>query len=500
MYEEAIYKILISVYVMGYLYLISYGVIISDRNSYNVKILNGINIASIFLFLLGYKLFDTNSVYIQNKIYEVYFVLEQVLIGLFYLFTIKICKPYLKTDWRYTLYVFLFPIITTIGLMFGFIDLTYAQISYFSNYDLLTSLLYDKTLVYTSIFYFICLLAMSIKVILEKIKMSKSYKLYYISFLVLFTTVLIYEIVKASNLLSEIDIFFFLPTVVLIMNIITYRYVNEAKIVLSREHVFNKLSTSYVIVDNNSNIVDYNTTFKDNFLNDISKSEKNNLNNILNYFKYETLSDYENEYIFIKEYEDKTKYFTMTDTELISAQEVKVGKLVEFIDITDKISLIKQQDELLNTDELTGLYSRRFYYDAVENYSKEEYLPIAFLSCDINNLKVVNDTFGHKFGDKYIIHNARELEKIFPDTAIISRVGGDEIVALIPNCKDGDAREMIRQVEVKNEEIIVKPYNKVDISVGYAIMSSLNDNPEDILALADQRMYEHKAKNKKGRK
>lgn len=499
MYENAVYKILISIYLLVYLYLISYNLIISNKKNYNTFTLNVVNLISVCLFLLGYRIYESESVYIQNQTYQVYFLLEQFCVGILYLFMIGLCKPYLKIDWKYKLYIFIFPLILISGALLGYVNIGFMSNAFFSDYDRITSLVYDNSMTYTSTFYSVAMLSLIIKVIIEKINVSKSYKKYYASYLLLFMGLIVYEFYVLSNILSSLDLIFFYSTIVVLLNIITFNYVNESNLALSRDHVFNKLSTAYVMIDSDGNVIDYNTKFEENLLLYTDKADRTNLNNILGYFNFETLKEYEGDYILTREINDRTNYYVSVFTDLIGEQEEQVGKLVEFIEISDKIELIKRQSELLNIDELTGLYSRRYYYDVIDSFNKKEFLPLCFISMDINNLKVVNDTFGHKFGDKYLVTNSKAVKDLLPQNSVIARVGGDEIVAIIPNCKNSLVREILENIERMNSEVTIKPFEKVDISIGYAMKTELNQDSDDILTKADENMYIHKAKNKKGR-
>ncbi len=499
MYIEAIYRIIISIYILIYFHLISYEFLIHKKKNYNMTSLKLINILSVFLFLVGYKIYLTDSIYIKNQYYEIYFICEQIIISMLYMFMLKLCKPYIKIDWRYRLYVYIYPVITAVLIIFGSIDIYFTGNIFFQNYDMTTMLAYENTLLYTSAFYTLIAIIVILKLLLEKISITRTYRAYYFAYFTLFFALIIYKLYMMASLLSMLDLVFFNSTIIIFINIVTFRYVSETNLLLSREHVFNKLSTAYVMVDNNSNIIDYNNNFEKLFLIYVSKQDRLNLNNVLDNFKFEKVKEYKDEYIFIKETIDKKEYYIIVSTNLGDEENEVVGHLMEFIDITHKIELIKEQSNLLNIDELTGLYSRRYYYDVVENYNEKKYLPVGFFSFDINNLKVINDTYGHKFGDKYLIANSKAIKQILPNNAVVVRVGGDEIIAIVPNCKEISAREIFDKIEKKNKEVKMKPYDNVDVSIGYAMKTTLAQNSDDVLAVADENMYIHKQKNKKGR-
>ncbi len=500
MYLSTFYKMLTSIYLIIYLYLIFYSLIIHKKNNVDRFLLNIINIMSVLLFLLGYRIYASDSIYIKNQSYELYIICEQLIISMLYIFILGLCKPYIKIDFKYRLYVYIYPTITAIAILTGLVDINFTGREIFLNYDIVTTLMYDNTILYTNSFYSLMIIVIILKLLLERISASRSYRTYYISFLILFFALIIYKIYMMANLINMLDLVFFNATLMIFINLIVFKYIGERNLLLSREYVFNKLSTAYVMVDNNLNIADYNMNFEKLFLSCVDKEDRTNLNKLLAKFKFEKLKEYNDEYIFIKETQNEKKYYVIVSTNLGDVEDETVGKLIEFIEITDKIELIKKQSNLLNIDELTGLYSRRYYYEVVEDYNKKEFLPVGFFSFDINNLKVINDTYGHKFGDKYLIANSRALSELLPSNSVIARAGGDEIIAIVPNCDEVLAKEIFDKVESKNKEITVKPYNKVDVSVGYALKTSLVQNSDDILTIADENMYIHKQKNKKGRK
>ncbi len=316
--------------------------------------------------------------------------------------------------------------------------------------------------------------------------------------------IIVYKAYSISKLLSDVDLAFFVVTIIILTNIVVLKYINEAKLVLSRERVFNKLSTAYVIVDSNGTIVDYNTSFEVSFLEVVDNKYRKNLNNLLGEFKFEksfeNSKEYKNDIILKKEAKNTSSYYIMISTRLGEAEGDIVGKLVEFIDITDRIELIRKQNDLLNLDELTGLYSRRYYYNIIEEYNEDEYLPIGFFSFDINNLKIINDTYGHEYGDKYLKINSRTIkEEILPEEAISARVGGDEIISIILNCNDDIISKIEENLNKKNSESTIKPYDKINVSMGYELKRSVLEESSDILAIADKKMYKHKEELKRGK-
>ena len=121
------------------------------------------------------------------------------------------------------------------------------------------------------------------------------------------------------------------------------------------------------------------------------------------------------------------------------------------------------------------------------------------LYADIDNLKEINDTFGHKEGDAALIETANILKSNYRESDIIARIGGDEFV-VIPVGTAGDDIEKIvdrlkKSLEIYNSER--KHEYRLSLSIGVTYYDP--ENPfsiEELLIQADKLMYEHK-KNKK---
>lgn len=156
-----------------------------------------------------------------------------------------------------------------------------------------------------------------------------------------------------------------------------------------------------------------------------------------------------------------------------------------------------------NTDQLTGLFNRN-YFDRVYTEWKEKARPekpFSVIFGDINGLKRINDTYGHHAGDLLIksctnllIHAARHSDQVF-------RLGGDEVIILCPSTKLTQAEELIKRIRVGMETLIVPCADEVTgevteerayLSLGAAC--SLEQGPEEVVALADQRMFDAKEK------
>ena len=173
-----------------------------------------------------------------------------------------------------------------------------------------------------------------------------------------------------------------------------------------------------------------------------------------------------------------------------------------FSNIENYARLAKSQKDLKlksYQDPLTGLNNRAFYYDLtdegmIENIGKYENM--AVFSFDIDGLKYVNDNYGHLEGDKLIVAASSILRKCFRGSDSVVRMGGDEFLALIPDCGGMDEAELIKEricraVAGYNAQV-AEEYLKVELSVGYAVKGDRTETAQDMLNRADAMMYRDK--------
>lgn len=102
------------------------------------------------------------------------------------------------------------------------------------------------------------------------------------------------------------------------------------------------------------------------------------------------------------------------------------------------------------TDVLTGLYNRRGvneHLDPVWEQLCRERKTVCFVSIDMDNLKPINDTFGHQGGDEALCVIADGIRAALPEDAIAARIGGDEYLVFIPDCDEDDAASFAGRFE-----------------------------------------------------
>jgi len=142
---------------------------------------------------------------------------------------------------------------------------------------------------------------------------------------------------------------------------------------------------------------------------------------------------------------------------------------------------------------LTGLYNRAFFEGEMLRLSDARFFPLTIIICDINGLKLLNDTMGHRKGDELIRDTARILRRCFRASDIASRVGGDEFAVLLPQSSESVARERVkairREIACYNEQ---RPGFGLSVSIGYAVEEDPNTNVNTLFKRADDTMYKQK--------
>ncbi len=166
---------------------------------------------------------------------------------------------------------------------------------------------------------------------------------------------------------------------------------------------------------------------------------------------------------------------------------------------------INKISETAYKDPLTGVGSKAAYNDAVAALQNEmindKDLRFAIMMVDINNLKYVNDTYGHERGDEYICGCCHILCTIFSKSPVY-RIGGDEFVVILKN-SDYFARLMLMddlefEFDKAYEDETVSEYCRYSASFGMSEYNpSYDQSVDEVFKRADQFMYEYKQEFKK---
>jgi diguanylate cyclase (GGDEF)-like protein/PAS domain S-box-containing protein len=171
-------------------------------------------------------------------------------------------------------------------------------------------------------------------------------------------------------------------------------------------------------------------------------------------------------------------------------------------DITERKRAEAALQSLSLVDELTGLYNRRGFLAVTEQHlaaiRRSERVPV-ILYADLDGLKVINDSLGHREGDRALVNAAEIFKEIFRNSDIVARFGGDEFVVLAAISPEEDAESLTRRLQEKfsaNNARRNCPYD-LSISVGLAHFDDEESHSiEELMARADRAMYEDKRRKR----
>ncbi|MGC9173859.1 MAG: sensor domain-containing diguanylate cyclase [Athalassotoga sp.] len=203
----------------------------------------------------------------------------------------------------------------------------------------------------------------------------------------------------------------------------------------------------------------------------------------------------------------KTENFFAGEIKALAEIFAKIlGNTLENIDARKKlISQLFESQYLATHDPLTGLFNRIGIMERVDNVisrSKREKKYMAVGIIDIDDFKLVNDTYGHSAGDNLLIEFGRRLESLIRGEDLIGRIGGDEFVMVILVKSEEDIDILMKRFEISlsepfkvgDESIYVK------VSVGFTLYPEDNNEFDVLLRHADKALYVKKeTKNRRNK-
>ncbi len=157
-----------------------------------------------------------------------------------------------------------------------------------------------------------------------------------------------------------------------------------------------------------------------------------------------------------------------------------------------------------NTDTVTSLPNARASFLRLEqelNRARRQDQTVGVLFMDLNGLKPVNDSYGHAAGDRLLSATAARLRQSLRSYDFVGRIGGDEFLAILPGIKTEDMEASVENMKKMLSEspvelgvgIQVRPM----ISVGAALFPKDAADPDELIYLSDQRMYEDKERSRR---
>lgn len=168
-----------------------------------------------------------------------------------------------------------------------------------------------------------------------------------------------------------------------------------------------------------------------------------------------------------------------------------------------KIDKLEQrQRKLITYDELTGLISRRTFFekfDELKEITEKNKTHITLAYMDLDDFKKINDVYGHNAGDQALKSFAQILSNAARANDIIARIGGEEFAIILPETKIEDAHMILERIRktVSSKELIIEG-KKLSISMSTGLAHYQGDalKIDKLVSQADKAMYKAKSEGK----
>jgi diguanylate cyclase (GGDEF)-like protein len=158
--------------------------------------------------------------------------------------------------------------------------------------------------------------------------------------------------------------------------------------------------------------------------------------------------------------------------------------------------LFRQVQTQAMTDSLTGLYNHRYFQERLERETKladRKGEPLSLILLDLDHLKRINDSQGHRSGDSALAHVAAIMRTAARDVDICARYGGEEFVIILPRCDREDAIKVAERLRESIASTPVQRVGQITASIGVATYPSGAKSKEELVEMADRAMYLAKA-------
>lgn len=167
--------------------------------------------------------------------------------------------------------------------------------------------------------------------------------------------------------------------------------------------------------------------------------------------------------------------------------EAKITRILIERNITEKLA------KLSITDNLTGLYNQRHFYnklrEEIERANRQKH-NLSLILLDLNNFKVYNDKYGHLAGDKVLSKSGKIIQANIRDNVDTAfRYGGDEFAVILVEADENIVKNISERLKSEFEEV-----SEVSASIGFSTYS-FDMKMQDLVNIADKRLYKEKKRN-----
>ncbi|MCL1863871.1 MAG: diguanylate cyclase [Defluviitaleaceae bacterium] len=179
----------------------------------------------------------------------------------------------------------------------------------------------------------------------------------------------------------------------------------------------------------------------------------------------------------------------------LNNQNMAIIYIHDLREIKKSIAMMEKMESIAYSDELTGLFSRRYFVEkatpALER-AKANDETFHLIMADLDHFKAVNDTYGHPIGDEVLKITAKRMTGVTRQGSIIARYGGEEFIVLLSNMTHDAALKTAQRIQKSMEEsaITIKGMSlNVTVSLGLASFSDPSESLDDIIHKADVALY-----------
>jgi diguanylate cyclase (GGDEF)-like protein/PAS domain S-box-containing protein len=160
--------------------------------------------------------------------------------------------------------------------------------------------------------------------------------------------------------------------------------------------------------------------------------------------------------------------------------------------IDEALEQKKNLEYRITHDPLTTIYNRNFFQKKMDNYDNLIDSPVAIVLFNIDNMKAINNKYGHKNGDKVLQETARLLDQYFRPSALVSRIGGDEFSVILANKNQIEICYIIKDFLEEVNNFNSSRNIRINVSVGYAYKEHSIGKMEELFVKADKNLQKHK--------
>ncbi|WP_281889392.1 histidine kinase N-terminal 7TM domain-containing protein [Paenibacillus sp. YYML68] len=284
-----------------------------------------------------------------------------------------------------------------------------------------------------------------------------------------------------------------------------YQMFNVAPI--ARDIVFESMNEGVIVTNENDLIIDYNNAM----LKVIPKLCSRSIGKPI----YELLKDDERLFELVKQARDcdfewtaagTVVYYRLQFSPVRNRNGLQVGKIMTFVNITERVRMEHKLLQLASTDRLTELLNKTTLLQRSDEQLADDarsLRQVCVIMFDIDHFKKVNDTYGHGAGDLALIHAADTVRAVIRPEHLAGRYGGDEFIVFLPDTSEEDAYELAERIR---NAIAGRPLTYHDQEVRFTSSfgvahADLTDGArwmtmEQLIRKADQALYAAKRKGR----